>query len=332
MDLFVASHRAEWDRLAELLGRRRLRGDETDELVTLYQRTATHLSTVRSVAPDPALTHQLSALVTRGRSVVTGAHNPAWREAGLFFARRFPAAVYRSRRWWIVTALVTMMVGGLLAAWIANDPGVQASIAAPDEIRALTQPGGEYETYYSSNPAGSFAAQVWTNNAWVAATCLFLGVLGGIPVIAALWENALNVGVGAGLMSSAGRLDIFLGLITPHGLLELTAVFVAAGAGLRLGWTVISPGDRSRGTALAEVGRTTAALALGLACVLLVSGMIEAFVTPSHLPTWGRIGIGLLAETAFLTYVFVLGRRAAQAGFTGDMDARHGGDVLPESA
>jgi uncharacterized membrane protein SpoIIM required for sporulation len=331
VDLFVATHRAEWDRLAELLERRRLRGPEADELVTLYQRSATHLSIVRSSAPDPALLGRLSSLVTRARSAVTGTHNPAWREVGLFFARRFPAAIYLSRRWWISTAVVTMLVSGLLAAWVATDPRVQAAIAAPAEIRALTEPGGQYETYYSSNPAGSFAAQVWTNNAWVAATCLFLGVLGGIPVIFALWENALNLGVGAGLMSSAGRLDIFLGLVTPHGLLELTAVFVAAGAGLRLGWTVLSPGRRSRGAALAEQGRATAAMALGLACVLLVSGTIEAFVTPSPLPTWARIGIGVLAEAAFLSYIFVLGRRAARAGFTGDVDARYRGDALPES-
>ena len=59
--------------------------------------------------------------------------------------------------------------------------------------------------------------------------------------------------------------------------------------------------------------------------------MIEAFVTPSGLPTWARIGIGALAEIAFLTYVFVLGRRAALAGSTGDVDARYGGDVLPEA-
>ncbi|HET6503063.1 MAG TPA: stage II sporulation protein M [Amycolatopsis sp.] len=331
VDLFVATHRAEWDRLGELLDRRRLRGPEADELVTLYQRSATHLSIVRSSAPDPALLGRLSSLVTRARSAVTGTHNPAWREVGLFFARRFPAAIYLSRRWWISAAVVTMLVSGLLAAWVATDPRVQAAIAAPAEIRALTEPGGRYETYYSSNPAGSFAAQVWTNNAWVAATCLFLGVLAGIPVIFALWENALNLGVGAGLMSSAGRLDIFLGLVTPHGLLELTAVFIAAGAGLRLGWTVLSPGRRSRGAALAEQGRATAAMALGLACVLLVSGVIEAFVTPSPLPTWARIGIGVLAEAAFLSYVFVLGRRAARAGFTGDVDARYRGDALPES-
>ncbi|HKS43789.1 MAG TPA: stage II sporulation protein M [Amycolatopsis sp.] len=332
VDLFVAAHRAEWDRLAELLDRRApLPGPEADELVTLYQRAATHLSMVRSTAPDPALLGRLSSLVTRARSAVTGTHNPAWREIGLFFSRRFPAAVYLSRRWWIATALATIVVGGLLAAWIARDPRVQANIAAPDEIRALTAPGGAYETYYTSNPAASFAAQVWTNNAWVAATCLFLGVLAGIPVLYALWENALNVGVGAGLMSAAGRLDIFLGLITPHGLLELTAVFVAAGTGLRLGWTVINPGRRSRAVALAEQGRATAAMALGLACVLLVSGAIEAFVTPSGLPTWARIGIGAVAETAFLTYVFVLGRRAAGAGISGDVDARYRGDVLPEA-
>jgi hypothetical protein len=60
-------------------------------------------------------------------------------------------------------------------------------------------------------------------------------------------------------------------------------------------------------------------IALGLVVVLLVSGVIEAFVTPSPLPTWARILIGACAETAFLAYVLVLGRRAAAAGLTGDM-------------
>lgn len=331
VDLFVAAHRAEWDRLAELLERRRLGGAEADELIALYQRTSTHLSMVRASAPEPALLSRLSSLVTKARSAVAGAHTPAWREAGLFFARRFPAAVYRTRRWWLSSAVVTIVVSALLAAWIASDEHVRASLIAPDQLRALTEPGGRYETYYSSSPAASFAAQVWTNNAWVAATCLFFGVLLGIPVLFALWANATNVALGAGLMASAGRLDVFFGLITPHGLLELTAVFIAAGTGLRLGWAVINPGPRTRTTALAQEGRAAAAMAIGLACVLLVSGAIEAFVTPSGLPTWARIGIGALAEVTFLSYVFVLGRRAANTGVTGDLDAREGGDVLPEA-
>ena len=331
MDLFVAAHRAEWARLDQLLVARRLTGPEADELVTLYQRAATHLSLARSSAPDPALLSRLSSLVTRARSAVTGSHTPAWREVGAFFAQRFPAAVYASARWWVPTALVTALVGGLLAVWIATSPQVQSSIAAPEQIRALTEPGGQFETYYSSSPAASFAAQVWTNNAWVAAVCLFFGVLLGVPVLIALWQNALNVAVSAGLMSAAGRLDVFFGLITPHGLLELTAVFVAAGTGLRLGWTVIHPGGRSRSVALAREGRSAAGVALGLVCVLLVSGVIEAFVTPSGLPTWARIAIGVAAEALFLLYVFVVGRRAARAGATGDADARSTGDLLPEA-
>ncbi|MGH3952360.1 MAG: stage II sporulation protein M, partial [Pseudonocardiaceae bacterium] len=284
VDVFVAAHSAEWGRLRDLTRRSgRLSGAEADELVALYQRAATHLSIVRSTAPDLALVNRLSSLVAQARAAVTGTHSPSWREFGLFFARRFPAAVYRSRRWWMSTAVIFLLVSAALGAWVAGDPQVQATIAAPEEIRALTAQGGQFESYYSSSPAASFAAQVWTNNAWVAAGALVLGVLLGVPVVVILAMNAANVGVSAGLMAAAGRFDVFLGLITPHGLLELTAVFVAAGAGLRLGWTVIDPGGRPRADALAQEGRAAAGMALGLAAVLLVSGVIEAFVTPSGL-------------------------------------------------
>nr|WP_042194510.1 stage II sporulation protein M [Kibdelosporangium sp. MJ126-NF4]CEL21373.1 FIG01417063: possible membrane protein [Kibdelosporangium sp. MJ126-NF4]CTQ96060.1 FIG01417063: possible membrane protein [Kibdelosporangium sp. MJ126-NF4] len=333
IDVFVAAHRGEWDRLGELVRRSgAVRGPEADELVRLYQRAATHLSIVRTEMPDPALIGRLSTLVARARSAITGTHSPAWREVGLFFTRRFPATVYLGWRWWVPAAFVFLAVSALIAIWIAANPDVQASIGAPDDIKEMTRPGGGYEAYYSSNPAGSFAAQVWTNNAWVAASCLMFGVLLGLPVVYALWANALNLGVGGGLMMAAGRGDVFLGLIAPHGLLELTAVFVAAGIGLKLGWTVIDPRGRPRTQALAEEGRSIVVVALGLACVLAVAGVIEAFVTPSGLPTWARIGIGVVAELAFLVYVFVVGRRAALDGETGDVDAKYAGDTAPTAA
>lgn len=328
VDAFVAAHHAEWDRLDALLRRgRSLSGAEADELVQLYQRVATHLSVIRSESPDPVLLGRLSSLVARARSAVTAARAPAWRDAALFFTRRFPAALYRTRYWWLATAAAFVVVSTILGAWVARTPSVQAGIAAPEEIRELTRPGGQFESYYSSNPAGSFAAQVWTNNAWVAAGSLILGIL-IVPTVVMLWLNAANVGVSGGLMAAAGRLDIFFGLIAPHGLLELTAVFVAAGAGLRLGWSAIEAGRRRRADVLAEEGRIAAGLALGLGCVLLISGGIEAFVTPSSLPTASRVGIGVAAEVLFLAYVFVLGRRAARAGETGDVDERDRADAI----
>lgn len=54
-------------------------------------------------------------------------------------------------------------------------------------------------------------------------------------------------------------------------------------------------------------------MAIGLALVLFVSGVIEGFVTPSGLPTWARIAIGIAAELGFLAYVYILGGRAARA-------------------
>ncbi|MFE7127475.1 stage II sporulation protein M [Streptomyces sp. NPDC057617] len=333
LDVFVTAHRAEWERLEHLLRRgRRLSGAEADELVALYQRTATHLSLVQSTAPDPMITTRLTQLVARARATVTGTRRATWRDAVRFLTAGFPAAVYLSRRWWIPTAVLSTLLAAVIGWWVGAHPEIQSAIGAPDELRQMTRPGGEYETYYSSHPAASFAAQVWTNNAQAAAMCLVLGAFLCLPVIWVLFMNVLNLGVGIGLMSSAGRLDTFLGLILPHGLLELTAVFVAAGTGLRLGWTLIDPGPYSRRTAMAQRGRAALGMAIGLALVLFVSGLIEGFVTPSGLPTWARIAIGIAAELLFLVYVYVLGGRAARAGEVGDVEAADRSAELPTAA
>lgn len=326
VDAFVLAHRRTWDRLEQLVKRRRrLTGAEVDELVDLYQRVSTHLSMLRAASADPVVVGRLSGLVAQARSAVTSVHAPLWREFVRFWTVSFPVVAYRSRRWWLSTAVVFLVVSAVIALWVSGSPEVRASIGTPDELHQLIN--NDFASYYSENPAGSFALQVWVNNAWVSLQCLGFAILLGIPIPYILFQNAANLGVSAGLMFGAGKGDIFLGLITPHGLLELTAVFLAAGAGMRLGWTVISPGDRPRGQALAEQGRAIGAVAGGLVAVLLVSGLIEALVTPSPLPTAARIGIGVAVEIAFLAYIFHFGRRAERAGETGDVE--HAPDVVP---
>ncbi|GGK58400.1 membrane protein [Planomonospora parontospora subsp. parontospora] len=328
IDAFVTVHRPTWDRLDQLVRRRRsLRGEEVDELVELYERVSTHLSIVRSSSRDPLLVGRLSSLVARARSAVTGAHAPLWREFARFWTVSFPVVAYRAWRWWLGAAAASTAVAVAFGAWVAGSPEVQAAVGTPEEIRQLVE--HDFADYYSANPAGSFAAQVWVNNAWVAAQCIAFSILLGLPILYVLLQNALNVGVTGGLMAAAGKSDVFFGLITPHGLLELTAVFLAAGAGLKLGWTAVDPGHRPRGQALAEQGRAIVSVALGLVAVLFLSGLIEALVTPSPLPTWARIGIGVLAEAAFLGYVVYFGRRAVRQGETGDVERAP--DVAPAS-
>jgi uncharacterized membrane protein SpoIIM required for sporulation len=326
VDAFVLAHRATWDRLEHLVKRRRrLTGDEVDELVDLYQRVSTHLSMVRSASADPVIVGRLSGLVARARSAVTGAHAPLWSEFTRFWTVSFPLVAYQTWRWWLSTAVVFFAVAALIGVWVAGNPEVQSAIGTPTDIARLVNE--DFASYYSENPAGSFALRVWINNSWVAAQCIAFAVVLGIPIPYVLFQNAANLGVTGGLMFNADKGDLFLGLLTPHGLLELTAVFLAAAAGMRLGWSVVAPGDRPRGQVLAERGRAMIPVAVGLAVVLLVSGLIEALVTPSPFPTFVRIAIGVAAEVAFLAYVVHFGRRAVRAGETGDVaDAP---DVVP---
>ena len=326
VDAFVLAHQDTWNRLERLVKkRRRLSGPEVDELVELYQRVSTHLSMVRSASTDTVLVGRLSTLVARTRAAVTGAHAPLWNEFARFWTVSFPVVAYRAWRWWLATAVAFFAVAVVIAFWVAGNHEVQSALSTPGEIDHLVN--HDFADYYRENPAGSFALRVWVNNSWVAAQCIAFAILLGIPIPWVLFQNAANLGVAGGFMAQAGKTDVLLGLLAPHGLLELTAVFLAGAVGMRLGWTVISPGDRPRAQALAEQGRAVVSAAVGLAVVLLVSGLIEALVTPSPLPTFVRVGIGVLAEAAFLAYVVYFGRKASLAGETGDLEDAP--DVVP---
>jgi len=317
VDALISRRQGAWDRLASLSKRRRLSGAEVDELLDEYGRTATDLSLVRSTAPDPALVTYLSLVLTRARVRSSSSRTLGWSSLGRFFVEDFPAALYRMRWWWGTTAVVSVLIGLALGAWLVQNPVLENTLLSTAEIQQLVD--ADFENYYSESPASSFAAQVWVNNAWVAAQCIALGVL-GLPVLYVLWQNISSVAVVGSLMHAEGRGSLFWGLITPHGLLELTAIFVAAGVGLRLCWSWVDPGPRTRLSSLAQEGRTAAGVSMGLVVVLLISGVIEAFVTPSSLPTWARVTIGVVALGLFLLYVFTLGRGAVRAGRTGDVD------------
>jgi uncharacterized membrane protein SpoIIM required for sporulation len=329
VDAFVLTHRATWDRLDQLIKRRRsLSGAEVDELVELYQRVSTHLSMLRSastIGSDSLLIGWLSSLIARARSAVTGAHAPLSSTFVRFWTVSFPVVAYRTWRWWLATAVVFFAVVTVIACWVAGNPEVQSAVGTPSDIDELVN--HDVESYYSEHPAAAFALQVWVNNSWVTAQCIAFSVVLGLPIPIVLFQNAANLGLIAGLMFQAGKGGILLGLLAPHGLLEMTAVFLAGATGMRLGWSVISPGDRPRGQVLAEQGRAVVSVAVGLVGVLLVSGLIEALVTPSSLPTFVRVGIGIVAEAAFLAYIVYFGRRAVKAGETGDIEDAP--DVVP---
>jgi uncharacterized membrane protein SpoIIM required for sporulation len=312
IDRFMADNSPGWARLRELTLRAKdLSGDEVRELSNLYQRAAGQLAYVQAHFADPALRAALTRQVADTASVLYGARGRALWGARRFFSVTFPLAVWELRWFVLVSALALFLPAIALGAWIAHSHAA-FSASAPAAVRQAYL-NHDFASYYSSQPSADFASEVYTNNVLVAFEAFAGGITFGVLTLVALFYNGANLGFAAGLFYAAHHPGEFWGLVTPHGLLELSSVVLAGAAGLRIGWTLIDPGDRPRLTALAAEGQRAVVLVMGTVLTLAVSGLIEGFVTGSALPTAARVGIGVTVEVTFLAWVVLAGRAARAA-------------------
>lgn len=280
---------------------------ELDELVGLYQRVSAQLSYARGQYRDPTLTARLTALVAGAHGVIYGKRTRTLRAVVDFLAVTFPTAVWESRRFVAASAALLLVPALAMGVWIGrSDEALDAS--GPEAAREAYVER-DFEAYYSSAPAAEFATFVTVNNIRVSIAAFAFGALLCIGAAIILVVNGANVGVAAGVFAASGESGRFFGLILPHGLLELTAVAIAGAAGLRIGWAIIAPGDRTRGRAMAHEGRRAFSIILGLVGAFVIAGTIEGFITGSGLSTALRVGVGVAVEVAFLTYIVQLGRR-----------------------
>jgi uncharacterized membrane protein SpoIIM required for sporulation len=294
-----------------------LSGAEADELIDEYQAGATQLSAITTTVGDSIQGDRLSLALWRARLRFTGTPAEPLRRLTMFFGAQLPAALYRIRWLTLAVAATTAVVSVIYGVWLSNDPQAFAALGPRDELRAIAE--REFVGYYSEFSEVGFSGQVWTNNAWIAAQCIMFGITGlWVPFV--LLQNAQSLGSMAAVMNEFGRLDHFFLYIAPHGQLELYSIFLAAAAGLMIFWSWISPGGRTRAQALAEDGRAFFTIVVGLVLTLLISGVIEGYVTRQDWPWVIKIGIGTIALAAVLVYQWVLGRRAWRAGHTGDLD------------
>jgi uncharacterized membrane protein SpoIIM required for sporulation len=320
LDQFLDANASAWDDLASLTrqaerGIGRLRPDEVDELIRLYQVTSTHLSYASTNFHDPGLTLRLSQLVSGAGAVIYGSRTRSMRGFVAFFSTTLPAALWYVRRSLAASAVLLFVPAIALGVWLSNSPRA-LDASAPAALRqAYVQ--HNFADYYRSAPSAEFATHVYTNNVEVSIEAFAGGVLLCVPTAVVLALNGANIGEAAGLFTAAGKGPEFWGLVLPHGLIELTSVVIAGAAGLRLGWSLIDPGDRTRRQALADEGSRSVVLVFGTVFTLAIAGTIEGFVTGSALPTAIRIGLGVAVEVAFLTYAVVFGRRANRLGLTG---------------
>lgn len=315
IDAYAAARRDEWRRLDELGRRRPLDGAGADELVARYQSGASDLSALRTGFGETVETTALSVALSRARMRFTRAKRNPLVLLREFFVEQLPAALYRVRWWTLAAALLTISVAAGSFFWHLQNPELLSFYGTEAGLQKYAEE--DFVDYYSEYSESAFAARVFTNNAWIAVQCIAFGFTGLFPIYV-LVQNAAALGMSAAVLAAFGHLDAFFLWIAPHGLLELTMIFVAAGGGFAVFWSLIAPGPMPRIESVARAGRTLALVAVGTTIFLFVSGVVEGYVTRQPWPWAVKIGIGAIVLAAYLAYSLVLGRRAHRAGHDGD--------------
>lgn len=317
---FVEAHRHHWQRLNELVDkaqRQRLAAlseDELHELGSLYRRASADLAraqtryTGTNVGRD--LVRSLNDLVLRAHALVYSAP-PRSTAAFDFLLYEFPATF--RRRWRaVLVAAVLMYTPALLAYGSVVYNSALASLFVPDTVvkqvqdrakkKIVTGWGGNND-YSGLVTSPQISSEIMTNNIRVTMSAVALGVTMGLGTGYVLIANGLMLGGLAGVATNARVDRLFWAVILPHGIIELTAICIAGGAGLILARAIYAPGDLPRRDALRIAGNDAARLMLGVSMMLVIAGGIEGFITPQPIAPDLKLAFAVLTGIALVFYL-----------------------------
>lgn len=287
-------------------------GPEISEIIRLYLRASSQLAVVQSRYHDPALEDYLNGLVARASAAVYGTETRSFRSLVTALGARYRAAVHATLPFILVMAA---LLGGVLIgtdAWIATSREAQAGLIPPMAREALERAG--QDGIEPDVPGPEMSTMVFQNNAQVAFLAFALGVFLGIGTIWVVVQNAVFIGLLAGTFQAAGKAPEFWSLVLPHGFLELIAICIAAGAGLRMGWALIDPGDRYRMTALAEESREAVLVVVGVIPAFAIAALIEGLITGRTGAPVLEVALGAVVAAIYLAMLFAPRRfRAGRA-------------------
>ncbi|HEV3385575.1 MAG TPA: stage II sporulation protein M [Gemmata sp.] len=293
-------------------------------LCRLYRQVAIDLSHARTADEDPSLIQYLNSLAARAHGQVYVSKPLSLLPLFKFVVSGF-AQVMR-RNWRVLGVSAAIFILTTFASWLAVVRNPELAYSLFDErvvefenIR-LEKQQGEYRGNFTFTVTESplVAAQIIGNNIKVAIMGFSLGALCCVPGLFLLVYNGRMLGTLSGLVWNGGYFVGFYSLILTHGVLELSAICIATAAGLRLGWALIAPGRVARSDSFRLAAGDAFGLLAGSILMLVVAGIIEAFVTPHFGATtrWSvAIGTGLL----FAFYVALAGRGGVKSEKTDEV-------------
>src|SRR2546428_13889113 len=94
-----------------------------------------------------------------------------------------------------------------------------------------------------------------------------------------------------------------------RGPVEMSEIVLSGGAGQRLAWAILRPGERSRLDALRLAGAQAVRVMLLVVPALGIAGILEGFLSPSRAPLELKVAVGMAVFILLWTYILVAGRR-----------------------
>ncbi len=317
---FVERRSASWERLESLLdraGRRGIRAlapEEVAELGRTYRWTTSDLAYAQGRGYDQTIIAYLNRLAANAHSYVYGASlETGWGRIKRFYAETFPDEFRRSFAFFAICTALTIVTAVIGYVVIRNHPADAYALLPkgliPPEIK---------KSLHNSNFAHSFAEspelswQIITNNIAVAFKAFAGALTLGIFTIYVIAFNGLMLGGVGALFTNGGFGYDFWATVSPHGVIELTAIQIAGGAGLLVAAGIVYPGRLRRRDAIKANARRAGVLVAGVASMLVVAGTIEGWVSPRQLSPEVRIGIGVVTAVLLIAYFGFAGRPRAR--------------------
>jgi uncharacterized membrane protein SpoIIM required for sporulation len=311
IDAFISQYRPLWQRLEGACadgprGLARRSGAEISEIVSLYQQTSAHLAEARTRYRDPELVAYLTRVVATAHGAIYGSRSRTVRGLLRLFGARYRRAIRGT--WPHVAAASALLFGALalVALWTWTSPEAQAGLT-PGFAEGFAERAGADPR----DPSPGLSTFFLVHNFRVAVTAFALGITvlgtGYILVV-----NGANVGALAGTAHAVGEGWPFWALILPHGLIELAAICIAAGAGLRIGWALVEPGDRRRVEALQVEARESLLVIIGVFPAFAIAALIEGLLTDVTGVPALEVAVGVVVAVAYV--LWLVGRRSEPPG------------------
>jgi len=309
VEAFVDSRGGRWAQLETILAgsrRGRLRAlpaGDLERFGLLVREAAGDLAIARRDFPSDDVATYLNDLCARAHPVLHRAPPPRPAELLRGFLLGVPRA-FRERRLYVLLSL-GIMLAGAVAGWLAVDlrPDLRPGLVPQSGFDQLAR--GQVTSLPGAPLLGTV---IITNNIKVAAICFLGGFAAGLPTAIFLAANGWMLGTIAAAVHQGGYDLAFWSLIVPHGVLELSILVITGAAGLCIGDALLRPGLLRRGDAFARAAVGTMGLAAGSASLLVVSGIIEAYVSPSLLPDWAKLLVGGSIGVALYSWLLLAGR------------------------